>query len=369
MKKILYVATVVKTHIMEFHLPYLKMLKDMGWETSVAARNDYLPSQDCIIPYCDKYYDIGFERNPFHPKNIKAYRELKKIIDNGDYDVIHCHSPVGGSITRIAAQKARKNGCKVFYTAHGFHFYKGAPLLNWIIYYPIEKMLAYKTDVLITITKEDYLRGLKFHARKVVYIPGVGIDLCKFTKSDCNKASILKEKLGIPFDATVLLSVGEINANKNHKIVFYCLPELKNTWYVLCGQGPLIEEYKKLCEDLGIIDRVIFAGYCTDIVPFYQMADIFVFPSLREGLPVALMEAIATEKVCVASRNRGTDDLMSGSRLLFSAKNIQELKEKLNAAMEEDCTDEIKRNKEHLQEYSIEKTLAKMRNYYIQAIK
>ena len=155
MKKVLYVATVVKNHIMEFHIPYLKMLKEMGWETAVAARNDYENPSECVIPFCDIYYDIPFERNPFRLGNIKAYKELKMVIDEGNYDIIHCHTPVGALLTRLAAENARKRGTKVFYTAHGFHFYKGAPLINWLLFYPAERLLAHMTDVLITINKED----------------------------------------------------------------------------------------------------------------------------------------------------------------------------------------------------------------------
>ena len=187
MKKVLFVATVVKTHIMEFHIPYLKMFKEMGWETAVAARNDYENPADCVIPYCDTYYNVPFERNPLKPGNLKAYKELKHIIDEGEYDIIHCHTPVGAMLTRLAAKQARKQGTKVFYTAHGFHFYKGAPVINWILYYPVEKWLSRYTDVLITINKEDYERAKTFKAGKVCYVPGVGIDLKKFNAGYVNK--------------------------------------------------------------------------------------------------------------------------------------------------------------------------------------
>lgn len=193
MKKVLFVATVVKTHIMEFHIPYLKMFKEMGWETAVAARNDYENPADCVIPYCDTYYNIPFERNPLKPGNLKAYKELKHIIDEGEYDIIHCHTPVGAMLTRLAAKQARKKGTKVFYTAHGFHFYKGAPAINWILYYPVEKWLSRYTDVLITINKEDFERAKTFRAGKVCYVPGVGIDLKKFNVGYVNKEQKRKE--------------------------------------------------------------------------------------------------------------------------------------------------------------------------------
>lgn len=369
MPRILYVATVVKTHIMEFHIPYLKMLKEMGWETAVAARNDYDDPAECVIPYCDTYYDIPFERNPFKPGNIKAYKELKKVIDEGEYDIIHCHTPVGAMLTRLAAGDARKKGSKVFYTAHGFHFYKGASLVNWLLFYPGERLLARKTDVLITITKEDYRRAQAFKAGAVKYIPGIGVDLNRFKKGSKEETVALRTELGIPTNATVFLSVGEVNTNKNHRTVIQALPSFPDAWYVLCGRGPLIDEHRKLAESLGVSDRVIMTGYRTDVVDFYSMADIFVFPSFREGLPVALMEAMATGLICVASRNRGTDDLLEGSRLLFAAGNTSELIEKLKLALSSDCSEEIQRNTEHLKAFDINNTLSLVQAFYLEAIK
>ena len=363
--KILYVATVVKTHIMEFHIPYLKMFKDMGYETAVAARNDYENPADCIIPYCDKYYDIPFERSPFKLKNIRAYKQLKKVIDEGNYDVIHCHTPVGAALTRLAAQDARRKGTKIFYTAHGFHFCKGVPLINWLLYYPAERWLAGKTDVLITITPEDYERAKSFKAGRVEYIPGVGIDLKRFRKGNKAKVVSLKEQLGIPKNATVLLSVGEITYRKNHKIVIKALPSFPGVYYVLCGRGPLTDKHRKLSEELGVSERVIMTGYRNDVIDFYEMADIFVFPSFREGLPVALMEAMAMEVLCVASRNRGTRVLLKDSEFLFDPDNVFELKDKLHKAMNSDCSDEVKRNKEHVKNFDIQKVLVLVKKLFL----
>lgn len=363
--KILYVASVVKTHIAQFHIPYLKMLKEMGWETAVAARNDYEDPKDCVIPYCDTYFDVPFERNPFHPGNLKAYKQLKKIIDEGQYDIIHCHTPIGAMVTRMAAGHARRNGSKVFYTAHGFHFYKGAPLINWILYYPVEQILSRKTDLLITIAKEDYKRAQHFHAKKTVYIPGIGIDRSRFHKKDPLKSASIKEELGIPQDVTVLLSVGEAVPNKNHKIVIEALPDFPDVWYVLCGSGPLLEKYRKLAKRLGVSERVILAGYRKDNPEFYSMADLFVHPSIREGLPVALMEAMASELPCVASHNRGTDELLSKSKLLFDPTNIGELKEKLRTAMQTDCSEEIRRNSRHIERFDLAITLNLVKDFYL----
>lgn len=329
MKKVLFVATVVKTHIMEFHIPYLKMFKELGWETAVAARNDYENPADCIIPYCDSYYNVPFERNPLKPGNLKAYKELKHIIDEGEYDIIHCHTPVGAMLTRLAAKQARKRGTKVFYTAHGFHFYKGAPAINWILYYPVEKWLSRYTDVLITINKEDFERAKTFKAGKVCYVPGVGIDLKKFQTNPIirnEKRRWLCHEYDIPSSATVLLSVGEVNKNKNHRVVIEALGQLnrKDIYYVICGRGPLLDEYKELSRQYKIEEQVILTGYRTDVADFYKAADVFVFPSFREGLPVAVMEAMASGLPVITTRIRGSSDLVTEGEngLLVQPKDV-----------------------------------------------
>ena len=227
-KKVLFVATVVKTHMMQFHIPYLKMFQEMGWETAVASRNDYENPEDCRIPYCDTYYDVPFERLPWKPKNMKAYRMLKTIIDAGNYDIIHCHTPVGAMIARLAALAARKKGTKVVYTAHGFHFFQGAPLLNWLLFYPVEWLLAPVTDVLITINMEDHARALKrLHAKRIEYVPGVGIKTEKFRNLTIDREE-KRRTLGYGDREFLALTVAEMTANKNHITILKALSLLKD---------------------------------------------------------------------------------------------------------------------------------------------
>lgn len=319
MAKVLFVATVVKTHIMEFHIPYLKMFKDMGWETAVAARNDFDDPKDCMIPYCDQYFDIPFERSPFSLGNAKAYKELKRVIKAGRYDLIHCHTPVGAMLTRLAAQEERTKGSKVFYTAHGFHFFKGAPLINWVLFYPVERALARKTDVLITINKEDFNRAKGFKAGRVYYVPGVGIDIHRFENRSMNRAG-KRAELRIKEQDFVLLSVGELIKRKNHSLVLDALGELKRAGkiediqYYICGRGVLEDDLKKKADSLGIADRVHFLGYRYDVNEICGAADLFVFMSLQEGLPVALMEAMACGLPIICSDIRGNTDLVENEK-------------------------------------------------------
>lgn len=333
--KILFVATVVKKHIMEFHIPYLKMLKEMGWETAVAAKNDYANPAECNIPFCDTYYNIPFERKPLYPQNIKAYYALKKIIDNNDYDIIHCHTPVGGFLARLAAMKARKTKTKVIYTAHGFHFFKGASFINWLAYYPIERILAHQTDVLITINKEDFNNAKQFKAGKVVYVPGVGIDIAKNNEITCTPEKKRKE-LGLQKDDFVLLSVGELISRKNHIAVIKALGRMKqknilsNIQYVICGSGKLLSKLENKVKCLDLSNHVHFLGYRKDICEIMKCSDLFVFMSLQEGLPVALMEAMSCNLPVICSDIRGNTDLvLNGKNGAIIHNNIFEIEQEI----------------------------------------
>lgn len=315
-KKVLFVATVVKTHIMEFHIPYLKMFQDMGWETAVASKNDYEDPADCIIPYCDNYYNIPFARIPWKKDNIRAYKELKKIIDEGCYDLIHCHTPVGAMIARLAAASARKRGTKVIYTAHGFHFFKGAPLVNWLAYFPAEWLLGGLTDILITINREDYGFARKcIRAKRIEYVPGVGIDTTRFSPKgkDCLEK---RQELGFAEGDFLAITVAEMTKNKNHTTVLKALallkdvPEFEHIHYLICGRGeqwPALEEEAK---QLGISDHVLFLGYRHDVPELVSCSDLFVFMTLREGLPVALMEAMGCGLPTICQNIRGNNDLI-----------------------------------------------------------
>ncbi len=329
MKKVLFVATVVKTHMMQFHIPYLKMFKDMGWETAVASRNDYENPADCVIPYCDAYYDIPFERTPWKPANIRSYKMLKAIMDEGNYDIIHCHTPVGALIARLAALKARKKGTKVIYTAHGFHFFKGAPLVNWLCYFPFEWALSFVTDVLITINKEDYARAKKImHPERLDFVPGVGIHTEKF-RTDTIAPREKRKELGFTEEDFLMVTVAEMTKNKNHITILKAIETLKGTaaydhlHYLIVGRGEQWESLEESAKELGIADHVHFLGYRSDAPQLYRCCDVFAFMPFREGLSVALMEAMASGIPIYCSKIRGNTDLIEdGISGLFADNNV-----------------------------------------------
>ena len=319
-KKVLFTATVVKQHIMTFHVPYLQSFKEMGWETAVAGSNDYEDPSELNIPHCDTFYEIPFERIPWKAGNLRAYRQLKKIIDAGNFDIIHCHTPVGAMITRLAAVDARKKGTKVIYTAHGFHFHKGSSLVSWLAYYPVEWVLAHLTDVLLTMNREDYaLAKKRMHAKRVEYVPGVGIDTTRFAIHREDRQEKRRE-LGFKEEDFLLLTVAEMNKNKNQAMVLRAMALLKdkeefsNMKYLICGMGEYEAVLRQQAKELGIEDHVFFLGYRKDIPQIHRMSDLFAFMSYREGLPVALMEAMSSGMPTVCSAARGNTDLIENGK-------------------------------------------------------
>ena len=315
-----------------------------------------------------KMIHIDFDRNPLGKSNLLARKQLLELMEKEKYDIVHCNTPSGGMVGRIAA--AQMKIPKVIYMAHGFHFWKGAPLKNWLVYYPVERFLAHFTDRLITINHEDYARAQHFHYKrggKAVYVPGVGIDPKKYAPN-AEKRACKRQELGVRDDETVLLSVGELNQNKNHKVVIEALAkwQRKDFRYVICGIGPMEDELKKLVGTLGLADRVTFAGYRTDIGDYYHAADIFIVSSFREGLPVAPMEAMSAELPCIASRIRGNVDLFEGGQLMFDPCDVDSLSTALSNAMDKDIVaNELARNKKTLQRFSVQEAVKAMKRIYI----
>lgn len=368
-KKILYTATVVKTHICQFHLPYIKAMHDRGWHTAVAAKNDFANPDELCIPDCDGYFDVPFQRNPLKKDNLRAYRQLKEIINNGHYDVIHCHTPVGGILTRLAARGARKQGTKVFYTAHGFHFFKGAPLKNWLLYFPAEWLCAFFTDVLITINQEDYAFARKhMHAKRVTYLPGVGVNFAKLGITEERRAEI-RQNLGVGEDDFFLLSVAELTPNKNHSMVLDALAILKNPHirFITAGRGVCMQALLDKTEKLGLTDWVSFLGYRTDANELFSAADAFVFPSFREGLSLALMEAMASGLPSVVGKIRGNTDLITdGVEGIFAPLTPEGLAESIDrmyrdADLRSRCAEASKKK---VQSFGLTNVLAKMDALY-----
>lgn len=307
MKKVLFTAT-LESHIRQFHLPYLEYFKKSGWQVDVACRGRF------PCDYVDNFYDIPFERSPYKIKNFWAYTTLKKVIDQSHYDIIHCHTPMGSVLTRLAARAARKSGTKVLYTAHGFHFFMGAPLHNWIFYYPVEKFLSQFTDCLITLNEEDYhIAKSKFHAKRTELIHGIGVSERYKPISETEKFE-LRDKYGFRKDDFLLIYVAEFTKNKNHQMLIKAISTLSNKnrhiKLLLVGKdGGTLAHCRDLCTRLSL-SNVIFPGYRYDLNKIVPMCNLAISCSNREGLPMNVAEAMASGLPIIATNIRGTNELV-----------------------------------------------------------
>lgn len=369
MKKFLIVAHYSR-FLVQFELNDVRLLQSMGYEVHYATNYEhedmYADAVRVIREHGVILHQIDFVRSPYNiPANIKAYRQLKNIMVKEKFSGVHCHTPMAGALARLAANAT---GTKpVLYTAHGFHFYKGCPLKNKLIYQTAETFLARYTDAQITINREDFAAAQKFPLRgKAYYVPGIGVDVKKISSVQIDRAT-KRTELGIPQDAFVFISVGELNENKNHSTVIRALArtDIPNSYYLICGEGKLKQQHFELAQKLGISEKVKLLGFRTDVSEILRACDCFVFPSFREGLSVSLMEAMAAGLPCIASRIRGNVDLLPDSRYLFEASDESTLCQLMQDAVNGVQVDqECAQNKKALEQFDVKNVSECMRKVY-----
>ena len=333
MKRVLMLASVASM-IDQFNMPNIALLQKLGYEVDVACK--FIEGNTCsdervaelkqkLQDMHVRCYQIDFARNIRHMgQNMKALWQVEGLMKQNTYEFCHCHSPIGGVAARIAGHRTKT---KVIYTAHGFHFYQGAPVMNWLVYYPVEKMLSRWTDVLITINHEDYkLAKKKFKMKKLTYVPGIGIDTQREGLSQKEKEEKRKE-LGIPQDAFLITNAAEFTPNKNQKTVIEAIEQLHNPniYFVMCGIGEKKAELEQYVKEHGLEEHIRFVGFRNDLHEILQISDCFVLSSFREGLSVALMEAMAEGLPVVCGRIRGNVDLVKNGfgGLLLAPEDIK----------------------------------------------
>ncbi len=367
MKKVLFVAT-VDSHIRHFHIPYLKYFHDKGYEVHVATSDDEGEKFD----FCDVKHKITMERSPFKVNNIKAIGQMVELIKSEEFDIIHCHTPMGGVVTRLAVRKLRcgslkkghnsaqnapdgengvwsPNKMQVIYTAHGFHFYKGAPFINWAIYYPIEKWLSKYTDKLITINSEDYEYSKKFRAKKAYMIDGIGVDGGKFNvqlpndekKKLRKELSAISTNFRIYDDDIVVTYVAELIHRKHQDFLIKAVSDIlkkednKDIYskikVLIVGTGVLKEKYQKLIDDLGVSEHIVLTGYRTDVPRIFNVTDLCVSTSRQEGLGLNLIEGALCNVPMLASNVRGHNEILDDGNngFLYEPDNYIDFEKKL----------------------------------------
>jgi len=367
MKKVLFTAT-VDSHILAFHLPFLKYFKEKGYEVHVATNGQEK------IPFCDHKHVVPFERSPLKKNNLKAIKILKEILKKENFDIIHTNTPMGSVITRLAAKKAR-NKPRVIYMAHGLHFYKGASLKNWLLFYPVEKYLSKYTDTLILINKEDYhLAKKKFKkCKNIEYVKGVGIDEKKFQNHwSLEEKKKLRKALGLSMNDFVLMYPAELNKNKNQMMLIKAMENLikkyPNIHLLLPGLDSLNGYYQKEVEKRNLKQNIHFLGFRKDIPDLLKITDLAVATSKREGLPVNIMEAITASLPIVATDVRGHRDLIENGKngFLVPLNNVEEMENKVEILYKEKSIYKKMQqvNQKKQKEYKLEHILTDMKKIY-----
>lgn len=363
-RKVLFVANTLR-HLYLCHRPYLKYFHDNGYEVHTVSNSDKL------LDNVDKSYKIAIKRNPYSFENVKAIFELRKIIKQGQYDIIHVHTPMGSVIARLAITKKIKQKSKIIYTAHGFHFYKGCPKINYLLYFPIEKILSKRTDMIITINKEDYDFAKKHFKTNIKYIPGVGFDEEQFkTKLTKNKQIELRNKLGLSNKDYVISYIAEISKRKRQTYLLKVISKmnLTNEKFLFIGDSTKSLKVRRLMHKYHLDNVVKIIDFNNNINEYLDISNLIVSVSKQEGLPLNIMEAMYKEKPIIVTDCRGNRDLikhmengvvvgLNNQLELISSieclKNNPELSKKLG-----------RNNRKLINNYSIKKVLPMMENLY-----
>ena len=360
--KILYVTTIGET--MGFFPEHVKMLLDAGHTVDIACNNLESKVPKYVVEMRLKVYFIPFSRSPLSKNNLLAFYRLKKLIKLQKYDLVHTHTPNASVCVRLACRNIRKNGTKVVYTAHGFHFYKGAPLINWLLYFPVEWLCSFWTDILITINREDYLLAQKrMHAKNVVYVPGVGVDLSKFETSTVDGIA-KREEMGVPRGMFWGLNIGGL-IRKDQETLIKAVASFHNIYLTIVGEGDLKEHDESIINEFDTGGRVALIGQRTDIYGLCKSSDIFISPSYQEGLPIALIEAMACGKPCVVSKFRENTSLIDeeGGEF-FESYDEKALVKALSNVLSRDMNAMGQHNIEKIKHYDITPIVEELKKVY-----
>lgn len=308
MGRALFVANLDSFH-KNFHLPYVRRLQEHGYEVELVSTG-----KEGFCKFAVKH-DIVFGRSPFKWQNITAFRQLRSLLKSKFYDIVYFSTPVIGAVGRLALV-GTKHG-RVVYSAHGYSFYEGnGKLSNWK-YVFIEKLLCRLTDCTFTMNKEDFeaCRKFRFPCKEIYNVDGVGVDLSVFAKATAEEKSALRKRYQYGEEDFLLIYPAEFTERKNQSLLIQAMAELKdkyeNVKLLLLGRGVKEEAYRQLAKELNVGNEVHFLGYRDDVNQLLKMSDVLFASSINEGLPINMIEALATGLPVVATNTRGQNDLVT----------------------------------------------------------
>lgn len=361
--KVLYVTTLSRT-INAFLVPHIEMLLENDYEVHCACFVDKEIDRE-LVNKGVKVINIPFTRNPLSFNNIKAFRELIRLQKINNYDIVHVHTPIASIFGRLL--KLRFNKLKIIYTAHGYHFLKGGSKVAWLIYYPLEKIMAKLTDITITINKEDFeITKKKLKPKNCYLVNGVGLDFNKYKQLTIEEIENKRKEIGLEKDEFVLIMIAELNGNKNQIQLIKAMEILKDKYpkikAILVGEG---NKYKELIDEItnrGLLDNIKLLGFRTDINELINISDVGILLSYREGLPRNIMEIIANGKYVIATDIRGNRDIIYNNEI---GELVKVGDYKKTAEVIEECYKNIRKvNLKYCQEYDIKTICSKLLDIY-----
>lgn len=368
MANILYIAT-SDIHLRTFHVPYLEWLVHKGHTVDLAFEDRGGISFDMAR----EVYRIGFPRSLNPARLRRAYADLKRVIDHGDYDLLHCHTPIPSALARLAARNWRRRDGKLLYTSHGFHFYERGPFRNWLAFYPAELLLSHLTDCIVTINAEDlaYTKNPLWGAPSQ-RIPGIGIQPRGFAPASTGERLALRQELGFDADDFILLYIAEFIPRKNHRFIIDVVQELRaavpDLKVVFLGRGALMQECEAIANSLGVQDTVLFKGFRDDVAKFARIADVGISASRHEGLGIALLEQMMCAVPIVASEDRGHREFVENGEtgFLFKQNDRQEFADHVMRLFRDASLREAMGRKAHAkaQEFTLSNSMQEMAKIY-----
>jgi len=359
-----------------FNKANIDALQALGYEVDLCANFENgegpeIHNQKYVAECAEKGirpHSIAFVRHSL-AGSLKCLPQLKKLLRRESYDIVHTHTETGGLLLKLA--NGVKGRSKFFYTPHGMSFWKGSGLKSQLLYKPLERWICSGMDMNLGMNLEEVENMYKWDSKSAVYVHGIGMNVARFSVSDVVNVQKRKQEFGITEGVNMIVSIGELDDNKNHITVIKALRMLgrKDFKYVVCGVGPNKDMLLKEAEKMGLKDNVLLAGYRSDIPDVLNAADIFVFPSFHEGMPVSVLEAMACGLPVIASDIRGNVDIIKDgyNGYLFAPANANTLCEKLELLM--DDADKRKtmgtKNREIVKDFSLEAVTEELKRIYL----
>lgn len=347
------------SHIVNFHLPYLRRLYDEGWEIHLACGGT-----DCGIPFISKKYSLPLKKRIGAVSNFHSAAKIRQIVGSNHYDLIITHTSLAAFFTRLAL-KGLKNRPRVINVVHGYLFHDNMPNGKRVLLELAERITAKQTDKILTMNESDTVWATKNHVAPIVHkIPGMGLDDKKFLDVAA------KVDLGLSENDFVLIYPAEFSDRKNQRMLIESMTILPNRVKLLLpGNGKELHVCQELAKKFGVEDRVFFPGYLSDIQSVIRISDVAVSSSKSEGLPFNIMEAMFLGKPIVASKVKGNADLIENnySGILFALDDKTAFADSVNKLMNDRdlATSMGKHAAEQVQQYRLDRVIDIVMNEYL----